>query len=148
MDPQVWSQLYDPLGNIWLSTLFAAIPVIILLGAIGIFEMKAHLAALLGLASALLIAIFVFGMPAGMAGMSAVYGAGFGLMPIGWIILNVIFLYQLTVEKGEFEVLQRTHPQHLGRSPAAAAAHRLLLRRLLRRGGRLRHAGRGHALPC
>ena len=104
----VWSQLYDPFGNIWLSTLLAAIPVIVLLGAIGIFEMKAHLAALLGLVSALLIAIVVFGMPTGMAVMSAVYGAGFGLWPIGWIILNVIFLYQLTAEKGEFEILQRS----------------------------------------
>ena len=108
MDPQGWSQLYDPLGSLWLSTLLAAVPVIVLLGAIGIFEMKAHLAALLGLASALVIAILVFGMPSGMAVMSAVYGAGFGLWPIGWIILNVIFLYQLTAEKGEFEVLQRS----------------------------------------
>jgi lactate permease len=108
MDPAIWSQLYDPLGNIWLSTAFAAVPVIVLLGAIGIWEMKAHLAALLGLASALIIAILVFGMPTGMAAMSAVYGAGFGLWPIGWIILNVIFLYQLTAEKGEFDVLQRS----------------------------------------
>ena len=108
MDPAVWSQLYDPLGNIWLSTAFAAVPVIVLLGAIGIWEMKAHLAALLGLASALVIAVVVFGMPPGMAAMSALYGAGFGLWPIGWIILNVIFLYQLTAEKGEFDVLQRS----------------------------------------
>jgi lactate permease len=101
-----WSQVYDPTGNMLLSTILAALPVIVLLGAIGIFEMKAHLAALLGLASALLIAIIVFGMPTGMALMSAVYGAGYGLWPIGWIILNVIFLYQLTAAKGEFEVLQ------------------------------------------
>ena len=103
-----WSQVYDPTGSMLLSTILAALPVIVLLGAIGIFEMKAHLAALLGLASALLIAILVFGMPTGMAVMSAVYGAGFGLWPIGWIILNVIFLYQLTNEKGEFDVLQRS----------------------------------------
>src|SRR5215213_7360015 len=108
MDPQVWSQVYDPTGSLLLSTILAALPVIVLLGAIGIFEMKAHLAALLGLVSALLIAILVFGMPTGMAVMSAVYGAGFGLWPIGWIILNIIFLYQLTNEKGEFDVLQRS----------------------------------------
>ena len=91
-----------------LSTLLAGVPVIVLLGAIGIFEIRAHIAAMLGLATALAIAVFAFGMPAGMAGMSAVYGAGFGLMPIGWIILNVIFLYQLTNEKGEFDVLRHS----------------------------------------
>jgi lactate permease len=104
----IWSQVYDPFNSMVLSTILAAVPVIVLLGAIGIFEMKAHLAALLGLATSLLIAVAAFGMPAQMAGMSAVYGAAFGLMPIGWIILNVIFLYQLTHEKGEFDVLRRS----------------------------------------
>jgi lactate permease len=104
----IWSQVYDPFGSMLLSALLAAVPVIVLLGAIGIFEMRAHLAAMLGLVVALAVAVFAFGMPAGMAGMSAVYGAGFGLMPIGWIILNVIFLYQLTNEKGEFDVLRHS----------------------------------------
>ena len=108
MDAQIWAQVYDPFGSMLLSTIIAAVPVIVLLGAIGIFEMKAHLAALLGLVSALLVAIIAFGMPSGMALMSAVYGGAFGLFPIGWIILNVIFLYQLTNEKGEFDVLQRS----------------------------------------
>ena len=80
----------------------------VLLGAIGIPEIKAHIAAFLGLVAALAVAVIGFGMPASMAGMAAVYGAGYGLWPIGWIILNVIFLYQLTAEKGEFEVLQRS----------------------------------------
>ena len=101
-----WQQIYDPMGSMWLSTILAALPVLVLLGAIGIFEMRAHLAAFLGLVVALVVAIVVFGMPTQMALMSAVYGAGYGLMPIGWIILNVIFLYQLTSEKGAFEVLQ------------------------------------------
>ena len=102
----VWSQVYDPFGNLLLSTLAASIPVLVLLGAIGLFEIRAHVAALLGLVAALAVAIVGFGMPVGLAGMSAVYGAAFGLMPIGWIILNVIFLYQLTHEKGEFDVLR------------------------------------------
>ncbi len=99
MEPQIWSQVYNPTGSALVSTILAAMPVIVLLGAIGIFELKAHLAALLGLAAALLVAILVFGMPSGMATMSAVYGAAFGLFPIGWIILNVIFLYQLTKKR-------------------------------------------------
>ncbi|MBR0828426.1 L-lactate permease [Bradyrhizobium manausense] len=103
-----WTQIYDPFNNPWLSTAAAALPVIVLLGAIAIFEIKAHWAAILGLAAALAVAIFGFGMPVAMAGMSAAYGAAFGLLPIGWLVLNIIFLYQLTNEKGEFEVLQRS----------------------------------------
>src|ERR671932_2196635 len=90
-----------------LSTALAAIPIVVLLGTLGIIEMRAHYAAALGLLAALLVAIFGFGMPAGSAIMAAIDGAGYGLFPIGWIIINVIFLYQLTKEKGDFEVLQR-----------------------------------------
>ncbi|WP_295757076.1 L-lactate permease [Undibacterium sp.] len=102
----VWSQVYDPLGNIWLSALMAAIPVVVMLGCIAFAHMKAHYAAGLGLASALLVAIFGFGMPAGLAWNAAGYGAAFGLLPIGWIVLNIIFLHQLTIENGSFKVLQ------------------------------------------
>jgi lactate permease len=104
----MWSQAYDPFGNMLLSAGVAALPVFVLLGAIGLFEVRAHLAALMGLTAALLVAVVAYGMPLQMAGMAAIYGAGFGLLPIGWIILNVIFLYQLAQEKGEFEVLQRS----------------------------------------
>jgi lactate permease len=104
----MWSQVYNPLQSILLSALVAAIPVIVLLGALGFFHLKAHLAALLGLAASLVIAIFEFGMPIQMSIMSALYGAAYGLLPIGWIILNVIFLYQLTLQKGHFKVLQNS----------------------------------------
>ncbi len=104
----MWSQVYNPLHSILLSALVAAIPVIVLLGALGFFHLKAHLAALLGLAASLAIAIFEFGMPIQMSIMSALYGAAYGLLPIGWIILNVIFLYQLTLQKGHFKVLQNS----------------------------------------
>jgi lactate permease len=104
----MWSQIYDPFGSMAVSAAVAAIPVVVLLGGIGIFELKAHVAALFGLAAALAVAILAYGMPVSMAGLAAVHGAAFGLLPIGWIILNVIFLYQLTNEKGEFAVLQRS----------------------------------------
>ena len=102
----VWSQVYDPLGSLGLSALMAAVPVVVMLGCIGLFHMKAHYAAMLGLGSALAVAIFGFGMPAGLALNAAGIGAAFGLLPIGWIVLNIIFLHQLTVEDGSFEVLQ------------------------------------------
>ena len=103
-----WSQGYDPTGHWWLSTLIAALPVVVLLGSLALGHVKAHYAALMGLATALLVAIFGFHMPARLAGVTAVYGAGYGLFPIGWIVLNVIFMYQLTVEAGCFNVLQHS----------------------------------------
>ena len=104
----MWSQVYDPFGNTALSTAVAALPVAVLLLGIGVFELRAHIAALLGLAAALAVAVVAYGMPPEMAALAAAYGAAFGLLPIGWIILNVIFLYQLTSQKGDFAVLQRS----------------------------------------
>jgi len=104
----MWSQVYNPLGSAVLSTLAAAIPVAVMLVALAFFHIKAHIAALLGLAAALLVAIFAYAMPAPTALAAAVYGAANGLLPIGWIILNVIFLYQLTERKGYFKVLQES----------------------------------------
>ncbi len=103
-----WTQVYTPLGNLYLSALVAAIPVVVLLGALAFFHVKAHVAALLGLLLALGIAVGVYGMPLRMAGASAAYGAAFGLMPIGWIILNAIFIYDITVKTGKFEVVKDT----------------------------------------
>ncbi|VVQ01686.1 Glycolate permease GlcA [Pseudomonas fluorescens] len=102
----VWQQIYDPFGSPWLSTLMAAVPVVVMLAALAFFHIKAHIAALLALASALLISIFAFDMPADMAGSAALYGAANGLLPIGWIVLNIIFLHRLTTENGSFKVLQ------------------------------------------
>ncbi len=103
-----WNQVYDPAGHWALSTLVATLPIFILLGTLAFLRLKAHWAALLGLAAALLVAIFVFGMPAGKGLAVAAYGAAYGLFPIGWIILNVIFLYTLANEKGYFKVLQES----------------------------------------
>ncbi|HEY6002916.1 MAG TPA: lactate permease LctP family transporter [Anaeromyxobacter sp.] len=103
-----WMQNYTPLGNLYLSALIAAVPVIVLLGALAFFHVKAHVAALLGLLLALVIAVEIYGMPLRMAGATAAYGAAFGLLPIGWIILNAIFIYDITVKTGKFEVVKDT----------------------------------------
>lgn len=103
-----WLQNYDPLGSAFLSTIVAAIPIVVLLGAIAFFHIRIHYSALLGLAVALAIALFVYHMPAKAAAATTLYGAAYGLFPIGWIILNLIFLYQLTVKKGWFEILRNS----------------------------------------
>ena len=103
-----WTQSYFPLGSLWLSALVAAIPVVVLLGALGFLHIKAHWAALLGLASAIVIGIFVYKMPANMALMAAFNGALYGLFPIGWIVLNAIFVYDITVATGKFEIVKQT----------------------------------------
>lgn len=102
----VWQQVYDPFGNPLVSTLMAALPVVVMLTSLAFFHLKAHIAALLALSTALLIAIFAFGMPANMAGSAALLGAATGLVPIGWIVLNIIYLHRLTTENGSFKVLQ------------------------------------------
>jgi lactate permease len=106
-----WIQTYDPLGRPWLSTLCAALPIVALLGSLAFLRLRAHTAALVGLGTSLVIAVAVFGMPARMALASAAYGAAFGLLPIGWIVFNVIFLYQLTAERGLFATLRQSITQ-------------------------------------
>ncbi|MDB5649052.1 MAG: lactate permease, partial [Hyphomicrobiales bacterium] len=104
----MWSQVYNPLGSAMLSTLAAAIPVFTLLVLIATGKVKAHIAALIALAASLLIAVLVFTMPAGLAIRAAILGAVTGFFPIGWIIVNVIFLYRLTLEKGWFGLVQQS----------------------------------------
>jgi lactate permease len=101
-----WSQNYTPLGGVGASALVAALPVVTLLCLLAFWHVRAHLAALAGLVVALLIAVFVYGMPAPLAFMASGYGVAFGFFPIGWIILNAIFIYNLSVETGGFTVLQ------------------------------------------
>jgi len=103
-----WVQIYDPLGNAWLSTLAAALPIFLLLATLALLEWKAQWAALTGLVAALAISVVIYGMPAETAAATALYGAAYGLFPIGWIILNAVFLYSLTVETGQFEIVKRS----------------------------------------
>ncbi|WHZ10671.1 MAG: L-lactate permease [Burkholderiaceae bacterium] len=103
-----WQQVYDPFGNMVISTALAAIPVVVMLVSLGFFHIKAHIAAGLGLIAALLVAVFAYGMPADMAGHAALYGGFTGLLPIGWIVLNIIFLQQLAEQNGSFKILQNS----------------------------------------
>ena len=84
----------------------AALPVVVLLGSIALLRIRIHFSALIGLGAALAVALLAYQMPVKAAVAASLYGAAFGLFPIGWIILNVIFLYQLTVKRGLFEVLR------------------------------------------
>ena len=104
-----WTQNYTPVwGSLILSAIVAALPVVILLGLLAIFRLKAHIAALSGLAAALAVAVWVYGMPPAMAGMAALDGAAYGLFPIGWIVLCAIFVYDITVATGRFEILKES----------------------------------------
>ncbi len=102
----VWQQIYDPFGNMVISTALAAVPVVVMLVALGFLHIKAHIAAGLGLLAAVAVAVFAYGMPASLAGNAALYGGFTGLLPIGWIVLNIIFLQQLAEQNGSFKVLQ------------------------------------------
>jgi lactate permease len=102
----IWQQIYNPFGNMLFSTMLAALPVAVMLVGLGFLRMKAHYAALAGLMSAGLVAVLGFGMPAELAARAACLGGLTGLMPIGWIVLNIIFLHQLTEQNGSFKILQ------------------------------------------
>lgn len=101
-----WSQPLDPLGNPWLSTTVAAIPVLLLLGLVAWGRLRVGVAALLALVAALGVALFAFRMPIPAALGAAAYGGAYGLFPIGWIVLNVMFLHALTVRSGLFQELK------------------------------------------
>ena len=103
-----WQQSYNPLGIWQISTLVAALPIVVLLGTMAVLRVKAHLAACAGLLTALIVAIFLFHMPVRLALTAATYGAGYGLFPICWIIIPVLFLYELTVRTGRFATLQQS----------------------------------------
>ena len=100
----IWQQSYNPFGSMVVSTALAALPVVVMLVGLGILHMKAHIAAGLGLLAALVVAILAYGMPAEMAGKAAMLGGFTGLLPIGWIVLNIIFLHQLADKSGACKI--------------------------------------------
>ena len=120
---EVWHQVYDPLNNKFLSTAIAALPIVLLLAMIASNKVKTYWAAAIALVLTILVAVFVFTMPTEMALKSAGLGAVDGFCKIGWIILNVLFLYRLTVEKGLFAVFQHS----LGRITADRRLQILLI---------------------
>jgi L-lactate transport len=102
----MWEHNYDPLGNPVLSTLVAAVPIVVLLIMIGVLRKPAWMSALAGLGTALVVATVAYGMPADLAVSSALMGAAFGLLPIGWIVYWAVVLYRITLETGKFEIIK------------------------------------------
>lgn len=105
---ETFTQNYTPLGNEYISAIFAAIPVLVLLLMLGVFRTAAHWAALGGLVASFLVAILFYGMPAGLALSAGANGAVFGLWPIVWIVINALFLHNLTVETGRFDIVRES----------------------------------------
>jgi lactate permease len=103
-----WTQVYDPLGHWWLSTLVAALPIVVLLGLLAGFRVKPHLAAIAGAVTALVVTTTIFKMPFNLAGMSFLYGVSFGLLKIVWIVVAAVYLYELTVHTGHFEIMKES----------------------------------------
>jgi len=103
-----WTQVYDPFGVWWLSTLVAAVPVVVLLGLLAVFRVKPHWAAMAGAAAALVAASAVFQMPWSLSTASLLYGAGFGLLKIAWIVVAAVFLYDISVHTGQFEIMKQS----------------------------------------
>ena len=104
----IWTQTYDPLGHWWLSTLVAALPIVVLLGLLAGWRVRPHLCALAGAATAMVCAVLVFGMPATLVLASFGYGVSFGLLKIVWIVIAAVFLYDISVETGQFEIMKQS----------------------------------------
>src|SRR3954463_5367958 len=105
----MYKQVFDPVSNsLGLTAIFAAIPLVVLFVLLGGFKLKAHWAGLAALATALIVALIVYDMPAGQAFDSAAEGAAFGLFPIMWIVVNAVWIYRMTERTGHFAVLRRS----------------------------------------
>jgi lactate permease len=103
-----WTQTYDPFGHWWLSTLAAALPIIVLFGLLAGFKVKPHWCAIAGALTAMTVAIVFFKMPLILAVMSFGYGVAFGLLKIAWIVLAAVYLYDISVETGQFEIMKES----------------------------------------
>jgi len=103
-----WTQIYDPLGHWWLSTLVAALPIIVLLGLLAGLKVKPHWCAIAGATTAVVVAIVFFKMPPMLAGLSFSYGVAFGVLKIAWIVLAAVYLYDISVETGQFEIMKES----------------------------------------
>ena len=103
---QHWQQIYDPMGNIWLSSAIALIPIIFFFLALAVFRLKGSLAGTITVILALLVALFLYQMPVTLALSSAIYGFFYGLWPIAWIIIGAVFLYKVTVKTGQFDIIR------------------------------------------
>jgi lactate permease len=103
-----WTQVYDPFGHWWLSTLVAALPIIVLLGLLAGFKVKPHWCAIWGASTAVLVAIIFFRMPPALAAVSFAYGVAFGILKIAWIVLAAVYLYDISVETGQFEIMKES----------------------------------------
>src|SRR2546423_3355424 len=103
-----WTQVYDPLNNWILSTLVAALPILVLFGLLAGLRVKPHWCAIAAAGTAVVLAVSVFGMPVSLAGMSFLYGVGFGVLKIAWIVLAAVYLYDVSVHTGQFEIMKES----------------------------------------
>jgi len=103
---QPWTQIYTPLGSLWLSALAAALPILFFFLALAVLRMKGHVAAAITLLLALGVAVLAYGMPVPQALAAAGFGFAYGLWPIAWIIVTAVFLYKIVVKTGQFDIIR------------------------------------------
>src|SRR6201993_3357359 len=103
-----WTQIYDPFGHWWLSTIVAALPIIVLFGMLAGLKVKPHWCAIAGASTAVAVAIIFFKMPPTLAAISFGYGVAFGVLKIAWIVLAAVYLYDISVETGQFEIMKES----------------------------------------